>query len=74
MVCIERSEKFDMGRLLGVFVRRFYSLYIDVHVICVADTGTGPRSEKCLVLGPGLGFPFLMFLYAAVLYCLKVLR
>ncbi|KAG6792300.1 hypothetical protein POTOM_001444 [Populus tomentosa] len=29
------------------------------------DTGIGPRSEKCCVLGPGLSFPFLMFLYAA---------
>lgn len=38
---------------------------------CFADTGIGPRSQKCCVLGPGLSFHFLMFLYAAFLTLCK---
>ncbi|KAF9685242.1 hypothetical protein SADUNF_Sadunf03G0034400 [Salix dunnii] len=49
---------------VGDMLRVVWVNYLD-------DTGIGPRSEKCLVLGPGLGFPFLMFLYAVILYCIK---
>lgn len=35
----------------------------------LADTGTGPRSEKCCVFGSGLFFPFLN-VHVVMLYCI----